>query len=231
MSDDFRYIVLTPIAPHKRYSLDRFLKAVSEFDPLPDKMVFCCEPEDVFEISEKRSMLSKLGIELVVFTIGPDTMTDYEMTELGRIRDSRNILRSFFLRSEYDWALLLDSDIIVEEKKTPSILFDVAQREKCLTVINQYPGRESDSHPWNGVALSLMHRTAANLTEFQLAPIVWEGKEIGRLSEDFTYLSILRSGSSHIERITGWKSFIIGRFIPVIHEIDSGVDKKLEKEG
>ncbi len=228
MKKGFEYIILTPIAPHKRYSLNRFVKNVVAFDPLPKKMVFCCEPEDVFEISKKRSIFEKKGIDLVIFTLGPDTLKEHGVTQLGRIRDGRNILRSFFLSSKYEWALLLDSDIIPTEKKTPSILHEVAKKERSLTVLNRYPGRESD--PWSGAAFTLMHRTAAGLAPFQVCPIVWKGEEVGRLSEDLTFLSILRAGSPFIEMKTGWKGYLAGDFVSVIHEIDLGVDRLLENQ-
>jgi len=230
MKKELEYIILTPIAPHKRYSLDRFVKNVASFDPAPKKMVFCCEPEDVFELSKKKEELDKKGIELVIFTLKPETLKEYGVTELGRIRDGRNILRSFFLLSEFEWALLLDSDIIPKEKTNPLILHRIAEKNKALTVINRYPARGDGPSPWSGVAFTLMHRSAANLADFQVAPIVWEGKEIGRLSEDFTFLSILRTGSPFIEKETGWKSYIVGDFVSVIHEIDPGVDRLLEAE-
>ncbi len=227
---DFEYIILSPIAPHKRYSLDRFVKNIAKFKPSPKKMVFCCEPEDVFEISKKKPIFEEKKIELIIFTLGPETLEKHGMTQLGRICDSRNILRSFFIKSDFDWALLLDSDIIPTDKRTPSILHGIAVKEKSLAVINRYPGRDDDSPPWNGVAFTLMHRTAAALAEFQVCPIIWEGKESGRLSEDFTYLSILRSGNNFIKNCTGWKSHSIGNYVPVIHEIDPGKDKFLDKE-
>jgi len=230
MKKELEYIILTPIAPHKRYSLDRFVKNVAGFVPAPKKIVFCCEPEDVFEIAKKKTELDKKGIELVIFTLKPETLKEYGIAELGRIRDGRNILRSFFLLSEFEWALLLDSDIIPKEKTNPSVLYHIAEKNKALTVINRYPGREDGLSPWSGVAFTLMHRSAANLVDFQVSPIVWEGEEIGQLSEDFTFLSILRAGSPFIEMKTGWKSYVVGEFTSMIHEIDPGVDKLLEVE-
>ena len=48
------------------------------------------------------------------------------------------------------------------------------------------------------------------------------------MSEDFAFLSVLRAGSLFVETKTGWKSYIVGNFVSVIHEIDPGVDKLLE---
>jgi len=51
------YIILTPTAPFKLYSLEKFLKNVLSFKPKPKEMVFCIEPEMKSEISKWKKRL------------------------------------------------------------------------------------------------------------------------------------------------------------------------------
>jgi hypothetical protein len=220
------YVILTPIAPHKLYSLDRFLNNIILFHSLPREIVFCAEPECVGEILKWEKILEERGIKLVVFTLEPEVLSKTEPARLERIKHSREHLRHYFISSQFQWALWLDSDIIPELNVT-QVLMSVAQKEKVLAVTNAYPGRKDV--PWHGIACTLTHKAACTLTRFEIGHILWEGEE-KHLSEDFCFLAILDRGDSFIKKWTGWGSRKIGRFVSILHEIRPGVDKFLEKK-
>ena len=219
------YIILTPIAPHKLYSLDRFLKNITLFQPLAKEIVFCAEPECVGEILKREKILKEKGIKLVVFTLEPEVLSKTEPTCLERIKYSREHLRYYFISSQFQWALWLDSDII-PEPNIAQVLMDVAQKEKVLAVTNSYPGRGDFS--WQGIGCTLTHKAACTLTRFEIGYILWEGEE-KHLSEDFCFFAILDRGEPFIKKWTGWGSRKTDTFVSVWHEIKPGVDKFLEK--
>ena len=221
-----QYIILTPIAGHKLYSLNRFIKNIITFQPLPQEMVFCAEPENLSEIFKQEQVLKEKGIKLTVFTLEPEVLFNSEPTSLERIKASREHLRHYFISSQFQWALWLDSDII-PDSNIAQVLLEIAQREKVLAVTNAYPGREE--FPWPGIAATLTHKAACTLTRFEIGRIFWNGKN-KNLSEDFCFLAILGAGEGLIKNVTGWGSRKVGRFVSICHEINPGVDKILEKE-
>ncbi len=251
----FEYIVLTPISPDKEYSLDRFLKSVSNFKPAPKEMVFCCEPENVAGISKWRNKLKAKAIDLIIFTIRPETKRTWFSNEIKRpkpviealrksvllegaspggllekIEESRNILREHFLNSDFQWAFHLDSDIILQDSNSPSVFYKTAHEKKSLLVLNSYPSSDTGSDSvWHGAGCMFMNRAIAHISPFFVAPFVFNG-EVGTVSEDFTFLSLVRACSPFIKAQFGWSGEIQGRFVPVIHEFRPGRDKFLDKE-
>ncbi len=223
------YIILTPIAPHKLYSLSRFIKNIMSFRPKPKEVVFCAEPEIVPKISQWNQKLKKEKIKLVIFTLNPEELAKYSSNYdvVPKISCGREHLRNYFIGSQFDWALWLDSDIIPKSNIAKTLL-EIALLEKSLTVTNKYPGR--GEHSWSGIACTLTHKTACILSNFQVASFIWKGKEIGGFSEDFRFLSLLSVGDGYAKMKIGWNSRKINNFVSVWHEVSPGVDKFLKGE-
>ena len=220
------YIILTPIAHHKIYSLDRFLKNILSFTFLPKEIVFCSEPEDVITISKWESKLKRKDVKLVIFTLGPEVLVEAKKGSLERIKASREHLRHYFINSKFQWALWLDSDVI-PESDTPKILSDIALSKKTLVVSSAYPGR--GEHSWTGIGCTLTKKEACTLSHFDVGYLYPGTKNEKHLSEDFYFFAILEAGNPFIKQWTGWQARIEGNFTSVHHEIYQGVDKYLSK--
>src|SRR4030042_6931687 len=94
------YIILTPIAPYKLYSLNRFLKNVMSFRHKPKEMVFCAEPEIVPKISKWDEKLKKQRIKLIIFTLGPKIINKYSNGSdfvPEKVKQGRECLRHYFI--------------------------------------------------------------------------------------------------------------------------------------
>ncbi len=225
------YIILTPIAPGKLYSLNRFLKNVISFEPRPREMVFCAEPEIVPQLSGWEQRLKKQGIKLVIFTLEPEIINKYPNLSIEKISYSREYLRHYFINSQFEWALWLDSDIIPKSNIAKTLL-KMAYSEKFLAITNQYPGKEKNSH-WSGIGCTLTCKTACALSRFWIAPIIWKGKRIGNISEDYCFLAMLDAGARALKNRVGmeeWKGRKVGKFVSVYHEIKPGVTRFLKKD-
>jgi len=222
-----KYIILTPIAPDKLYSLDRFLKNVISFKPKPKEMVFCAEPKIVSKISKWKEKLKKQKIKLVIFTLKSSILNKYPSLSIEKITYSRERLRNYFLNSQFEWALWLDSDII-PKTNIAKILLSIACSEKFLAITNQCPGKKEGSH-WSGIGCTLTHKTACALSKFLIAPIIWKNKRIGSLSEDYCFLSMLDAGARILKGKIGWNGRKVGKFVSVRHEIKPGITRFLKK--
>ena len=220
------YIILTPIAHHKIYSLDRFLRNIFSFTFLPKEIVFCSEPEDVVTISKWESKLKRKNIKLVIFTLEPEVLVEARKGSLERIKISREYLRYYFIHSGFQWALWLDSDII-PEVDTPNTLLSLAQSRKSLVVSSEYQGR--GEHPWSGIGCTLTKREACTLSHFDIGYLYPGTKNEKHLSEDLCFFAILEVGSPFIKQWTGWQARVEGKFVSIHHEINPGVDKYLSK--
>jgi len=222
------YIILTPIAPDKLYSLNRFLENVMSFKPRPKEMVFCAEPEIVPKLSKWEQKLKKRRIKLVIFTLGPEILSEYPSLSVEKITYSRERLRHYFISSQFEWALWLDSDII-PRTNIAKILLTMAYSEKFLAITNQYPGKKKDCH-WSGIGCTLTHKTVCALSWFRIAPIIWKDKKVGSLSEDYCFLSMFDAAARTIKKTIGWNGRKVGRFVSVHHEIKPGIIRFLKKD-
>jgi len=219
-----KYIILTPITAHKLYSLERFLNNITNFEPLPSEIVFCSEPEIKKVIFSWKKVLAKKRIKLTPLTLSQKELLEAPPRTLEMITTSRNRLRQYFVLSQYNWALWLDSDIF-PERTAPKKLFKVAFSEKYLAVSNYCPGR--GEYPWAGIGCTLTHKAICRAIQFQHGSFIWEGKEVGWLSEDFCFLAILDRLDPFLQGWIGWKARKIGAFVSVTHEVSPGVEKTL----
>ncbi|MBA7709206.1 hypothetical protein ES703_118118 [subsurface metagenome] len=223
------YIILTPTAPFKLYCFNRFIKNVISFRPKPKEIVFCTEPEMVPEISGWEKELKKRGIKLVIFTLEPEILNKFPAIDIEKLTYSREHLRHYFINSPYKWALWLDSDII-PEPNVAQVLLDIAQSKKFLVVANEYRSRMTKGLIIKGMGCTLTHKAACTFARFQIAPFVWNRKEVACLADDFWFFAMLFTGNNDIKKWTGWNSRKVGRFVSIQHIPKHGRSKFLKKE-
>jgi len=223
------YIILTPTAPFKLYCFDRFMDNIVSFRPKPKEIVFCTEPEMVPEIAKWEKKFKKQGIKLVIFTLEPETLNKFSAVDIEKLTYSREHLRHYFIDSPYKWALWLDSDTI-PEPIVARVLLNIAQSEKCLVVANEYPARRASNLIIKGMGCTLTHKAACRFAKFMIASLVWNGKKVGGLADDFWFFDMLYTGSSYIKNQVGWNSIKVGRFVSIWHIPGCGdPDKFLKK--
>jgi len=124
-------------------------------------------------------------------------------------------LRKYFIKSKYEWALWLDSDII-PPPELPKILYEIAIKENALCVVNAYPGRNGKY--WHGAGCMLTHKDVCKVSKFGIPYFSSTGKH---LSEDAYFLSILR-GLNAFSQWIGKKVIVEGKFVEVKHIIGGG---------
>lgn len=224
------YIILTPIATFKAYSLNCFIKNVISFQPKPKELVFCAEPELVPKISKLETKLKEQGIKLVILKLEQNILNKFPGYNLKKLTHSREHLRSYFTHSKFKWALWLDSDIIPDSDVAQALL-SIAKSEKCLAVVNECPARITKGLVIAGTGCALTHKTACIFAKFQISPVIWRGKEIGCLADDFWFFVMLRIANPQIKKWTGWNSKKrTGRFVSIRHIPGHGYqDKFLNK--
>lgn len=223
-----KYIILTPIAPFKLYCLNKFLKNIISFNPKPEELVFCAEPEIVPEISKWQQELKKREIKLVIFTLPPEILNKFPASDIGKLTYSRECLRHYFIKSKFDWALWLDCDII-PEPNVARVLLKIAKSKKFLVVSNQYRTRLSNQII-EGIGCTLVHKTACRFARFQIASLTGNEKEKRRLADDFWFFVMLSAGEDYIRELTRWNSRKVGKFVSISHINERGGIKFLEKE-
>ncbi len=223
------YIILTPTAPFKLYCFNRFIKNILSFRPKPKEIVFCTEPEMVPDISKMEQRLEKQGIKLVIFTLEPEILNKFPALDIGKLTYSREHLRHYFIDSPYKWALWLDSDII-PEPNVFQVLLRIAQSEKYLVVANQYRSRCTKGLIIKGMGCTFTHKAACRFARFQIAPFIWNKKEVFCFADDFWFFDMLFAAEQRIKKWTGWNSLKVGRFVSIWHIVRQGPIKFLKKE-
>lgn len=225
------YIILTPTAPFKLYSLDRFLKNALSFNPKPKEMVFCLEPEIKRKIAEWRNKLKSKKIKLVILELEPEIVKKYPACDKRKLTFAREKLRKYFLKSPYDWAPWLDCDIM-PEKEVAKKLLKIALSEKYIAVNNGYLSRFSDGLKIFGIGCTMTHRIACELAKFFIAPLKdFKGKTIKELCDDFWFLGMLSLVNRMIEKLLGWHGLKRGIFVKTIHLNERGEERVLTPEG
>lgn len=223
------YIILTPIAPLKLYSLDRFLKNVMFFKPKPQEMVFCAEPGAVSEVSKWKAKLKKQGIKLMILVLEPEIVKKFPRHNMEKLTYSREHLRHYFVDSPYKWALWLDSDIL-PQKDAPSVLMKIANSQKVLAVSSEHLARCTEGLIGAGAGCLLVHKEICRFAKFQVAQFFWKGEKVVSLYDDVLFFWMLNRASALIEKRIGWSGRIRGRFVSIRHIPKQGSDKFLKKD-
>lgn len=224
------YIILTPTAPFKLYSLERFLKNIISFRPRPKEMVFCAESGAISEIKKWKTKLKNKGIKLVILKLKPEIIKKFPGYNIKKLTYSRENLRNYFINSKYEWALWLDCDII-PEPNVFKVLLKIAQSEKCLVITNEYRSRMTEGLIIPGTGCTLTHKAACMFAKFQIASLIWKEKEVGRLADDFWFFVMLSTADSWIKKWIGWSSQRKnGRFVSISHINERGEIKFLERD-
>ncbi len=229
MKKNPEYIILTPTYPAKLYCFNRFMKNIMSFRPKPKEVVFCVEPEMVPKVSKWEKELKKQKIKLVIFTLGPKTLSKFPAMDIGKLTYSREHLRKYFVSSQYEWALWLDSDII-PDSDVAEVLLKIANSEKSLVVANQYRTRIGN-RIIAGMGCTLTHKIACKFSKFQITSLTGDERNKQRLADDFWFFSMLSNGSFRIKEWTGWNSQKrTGRFVSIRHIPIKGQVRFLKKD-
>jgi len=197
------YITLTPIGDHKEKYLMDFLGSLRSLDPPPVERVVCLDLDTSLplEIFTEEKILFSPAI-------------DAQRTSLERICYAREILRNYFLKTKVDYALWIDSDILVPPEIF-KVLYEVMEKKKVWIVVNKYLG--SPTNYWCGSACMLTHRQACMASRFWVGEILTPEGEIKHLSEDFIFFSIFDQGGPFLKLWTGRSGRVCDQFVTVKH--------------
>jgi len=199
-----KYVVLTPIGAHKLYALEEFFKHIARFNYKPEMVVVAPDPEILYDVLDLSDVLGELTL-LVLLAEYPNVYHSH----LARITKARETLREWFLKSNYEYALWLDSDILAPPE-LPEKLLEVALETKAVVVRNGYPGRSGVI--WHGSACMLTHRYACEVGRFIVTSI--NGMNI---SEDYNFFSLIKGAEPIIKHKVKMNAIVTGNFVPVKH--------------
>jgi len=219
------YILLTPIGKHKGYSLAEFFENITRFHPSPKEVAFCVGSKVL--VNRFLPILKKSNIPFTLLLFRKEEKVKKTGGILHCIMESREILRKHFLKSGYEWALWLDSDIIPDPDCFLK-LYLVAEKHKALVVNSGCPGR--DGRIWHGAGLMLTHRIACQLSRFMVSSISTK-EGLKNFSEDFMFLSLIEApGVIYFTKLwTGRSGRVVGDFVSVKHVLAPGKERYLGK--
>jgi len=199
-----KYIVLSPVGDHRTKWIDEFIDALKAQTIPPDEIVLCVDLDTNKEIER----------DDVKFLYSPEI--GISRSQLDRICTAREILRNYFIYGKYDFALWVDSDIIVPPELAET-LYQVMETRQALIVVNQYQGRSGPESRWSGSGVMLTHRVACTASHFWVGRIIDKHGVEKHLSEDLMFFSIIDQGSRFIKRWSGRSGRICKEFVIVSH--------------
>lgn len=196
-----KYIVLSPVGHTRAKHLVAWVESVKKLIPPPEEIAICVDVDYEFDIPD--------GV-----TVFKSPVTDYYKGHLERICSGREVLRRYFLRKEYPFALWIDSDIVVPPE-TPKVLHEAWESENVYVVVNKYAGR--NDRLWCGSGVMFMERNACLLSRFWVSYVFGpDGKE-HHLSEDFVFFAIFDQGRKLVKDWSGKNGRICKEFVKVEH--------------
>jgi len=178
------YIVLSAVGGHRVHVLDRFIESVKAFDPEPEEIVLCIDWDefDLWRLRDRDDVTTLITSEAIGFSRG----------SCKRVGASKNLLSKYFTDSPYEWALIIDSDIICPPE-LPELMLETIEDENLVGLCHSYLGRGQQL--WSGGGLMMVHKDICKASTFYAAD---PGPDIRGGSEDFTFLAIARGISSII---------------------------------
>jgi len=182
------YILLSPVAIHKQYCLDRFIESVKSLVPAPKEIHFCID-WDAFELRDKLS-----NIDDIIVHINPNIGDPSSF--LTRISYAREILRNHFIKTDYDWALWVDSDILLPSDMVETLI-NTQEGSQAAVVVHGYVGRNYKSI-WHGSGIMWTSNESCSAGTFYT-------DLTGRfhVSEDYVFLATNRSIKGYMYKLHG----------------------------
>ncbi len=201
-----KYIVLSPVGRHRTRDIDDFLAALKALTPPPEEIILCFDTDAEFEWA---------ALEGVTIKLSPSESLAHRGS-LDRICAAREILRKYFINSEYKQALWVDSDILLPPE-TPTVLMEAMEKEQVWIVVNKYQGR--NDRMWCGSGVMLTHRNACTASRFWVGNIIDENGVEKHLSEDFVFFAIFDQGKMLFKLWTGRSGRTCREFVKVEHRL------------
>ncbi len=195
------YVVLSPVGDTRAKHLNTWLEAVKKLIPPPEEIVICVDTDREFAVPDGVTILESPAM-------------DYYKGHLERICSAREILRRYFLKKNYPFALWIDNDIILPPE-TPEVLHEVLNSENVYIVVNKYQGR--GDRKWCGSGVMFMERNACLLSRFWVSYIFTPEGEEKHLSEDFVFFAIFDQGKYFIKDWSGKGGRVCDEYVKVKH--------------
>ena len=149
----------TPIHKSKDYSMDRWLKSVSNLDYTFDLLMVDNSPDDEY-LKKIHKYCKKYGVtnyKLVHIDVDRDAVLD------ERLAVSREVIRQEVLVKNYDAWFSLECDIIAPPDALSKL---VSLIDDCWMVSHVYPGRAEPNQTNEQLGIALVKRSALKKYSF-----------------------------------------------------------------
>lgn len=192
------------IVPCKKYSkvFDIFLESVLNWYPPPDKIFVATEDQEFPKDPRYEIVDSSEQLILIPENIPEESIRQY------RIANAREHLRRhILLKTDYNFVIMIDSDVIIRENYLPVIMFGLMGLLNAQIVLNEFQGKES-GYPPPGVTLGSIAFTRQALMAIPFTVF-------GGWSEDSSYQLLVANSNPTLNL-----KMIMGKIFKVIHYKD-----------
>lgn len=182
-----KYVCVTLVGGHKLYSKDVFFKYILELNIPPEEIWISCTGKIFDKFTENYS-----GDIPLVHIHGEEDLGD---DWIWSTTSAREAIRQYFIKSDYDWSMWLDNDILVPKDMVETFLNYMKFDPKLRWVHGYHAYRKGDGEQLrHGLGSCFIHRDILEAVPFIMCKMNTCGEQ-HLLGDDYIWIQIVNSFS------------------------------------